>query len=195
MHPRTVLPVYVVCDQSYSMLDHIDALNDCLLELRQACELAQLAAEHTRFCLIGFADAPEILLPLCRPTELARISRLSPRTETNFAATFTFLREAITCDVEMLKKQSHRVCRPFVFFLSDGQPTDPTLWPAAHARLIDPSWDARPNMIAFGFGDANPVTIQRIGTYRAFLSRDGVSLASALRQLTGAVATFAPDQV
>ena len=194
MHPGNVLPIYVLCDQSFSMLDHINALNDSLFELRGACETDPLIAERTRFCVIGFAESPEILVPLCPPAEITGLSGLSVHATTNFGLAFTFLCEVITRDVAMLKEQSHRVCRPAVFFLSDGQPTDSELWPAAHVRLTDPSWDARPNVIAYGLGDADPAIIQRIGTYRAFLSREGVSLTSALRQLADAVAMLQDGQ-
>ena len=56
---------------------------------------------------------------------------------------------------------------------SDGQPTDPATWPDAFAALTDPAWTARPNMIAVGVGDADPVTMSRIGTFRTFTGQDG----------------------
>ena len=33
--PEEILPFYVVCDQSYSMADHLDALNDGLAQLHE----------------------------------------------------------------------------------------------------------------------------------------------------------------
>jgi uncharacterized protein YegL len=91
--------------------------------------------------------------------------------------------------VRALAGDTHQVHRPAVFFLSDGQPTDPATWPAAHAALTDPAWSARPNLIAFGVGDADPATIARIGTFRAFLDRDGVRPAGALRRCAPALTT------
>jgi uncharacterized protein YegL len=195
MHSDHVLPIYVVCDQSFSMMDHIDALNDSLLELYRAVGADPVAAERIRVCLIGFSESPKILLPLCRLSENTRISGLSGRAATNFGATFIFLRETIATDVEHLRSQSHQVCRPIVVFLSDGQPTDPAAWPAAHARLTDPSWPARPEVIAFGLGDADPVTIGRIGTSRAFLGRDGISLAATLSEQVSGFTTPLADRV
>jgi uncharacterized protein YegL len=190
-----VLPIYLVCDQSFSMVDHIETLNDSLLEFHRAHDADPLLAELTRLCLIGFAESPEILLPLRRAAEITRISNPTGGAATNFGAMFAFLRETITRDLGMLKEQARQICRPAVFLLSDGQPTDPVLWPAAHARLVDPAWAARPNVIAFGIGDADPVTISRIGTHRAYLGRDGVSLSAALRELTDEISTFADDWV
>jgi uncharacterized protein YegL len=180
MQSNHVLPLYVVCDLSFSMMDHIEALNDSLRELQSAIGSDPAAAEGIRFCLIGFSESPEVLMPLCRLSELTEISGLTAPAATNFGAAFTFLRDTIARDVRLLKARSHRVCRPAVFFLSDGQPTDPATWPASFAALTDPSWGARPNVTAFGIGDADPATIDRIGTFQAFLGRDGVRPAVAL---------------
>jgi uncharacterized protein YegL len=49
-----VLPFYVVCDVSFSMTDHLDALNAALLELHRAVGTDPVVADRTRFCLIGF---------------------------------------------------------------------------------------------------------------------------------------------
>jgi uncharacterized protein YegL len=189
MHSDYVLPFYVVCDESFSMIDHIDALNDGLLELRSAVGTDPVVADRTRFCLIGFSESPRIRLPLCRLSEITEISGVTARAATNFGAVFAFLRVTITQDVDLLKKRSAQVCRPAVFFLSDGQPTDPATWPAAYAALTDPNWPARPNVIAFGIGDADPVTIGRIGTFRSFMSQDGVSPASVLHEFARTLVT------
>jgi uncharacterized protein YegL len=109
------------------------------------------------------------------PPELPEMGR-----GTNFGPAFTLLREAIDRDVRGLKAQRVGVHRPIVFFLSDGQPTDPVTWPAAYAALTDPAWTARPHMIAFGVGDADQDTLCRIGTFRTFLGRDGVRMSTAL---------------
>src|SRR5262245_36115683 len=119
MHSTHVLPFYVVCDVSYSMMDHIDAVNDSLRDLHRAIGSDPHVADTIRFCLIGFSESPEIVVPLGRPSEITELSGLTVRAASNFGAVFTFLREAITRDVERLSKAA-RVCRPAVFFLSDG---------------------------------------------------------------------------
>jgi uncharacterized protein YegL len=70
-----------------------------------------------------------------------------------------------------------------VFFLSDGQPTDPTTWRRPHARLVDPAWPDRPRVVAFGIGDADAGTIRAVGQFKAFLSdRDGTTPGDALHR-------------
>lgn len=182
-----VLPLYLVCDESLSMMDHVDAVNDGLRELCRAVGADPAFAERVQLCLIGFSETPEVLAPLRRATEVTEIIDVSVRVEraaSNFGAVFTFLRETITRDVRLLGSRNYRIHRPAVFFLSDGQPTDPVTWPAAFAALTDSSWAASPNVVAFGVGDADPVVIARIGTCRAFVGRDGVSPGTAFRALS-----------
>lgn len=182
-----VLPLYLVCDESLSMMDHVEALNDGLRELCRAVGADPALAERVQLCLIGFSEKPELLQPLRRATEVVEITDVSVRVEqaaSNFGAVFRFLRETITHDVRLLGSRNYRIHRPAVFFLSDGQPTDPVTWPAAFAALTDSSWAASPNVVAFGIGDADPAIIARIGTCRAFVGRDGVSPGTALRALS-----------
>ncbi|TDV51054.1 vWA domain-containing protein [Actinophytocola oryzae] len=187
--PEQILPFYVVCDQSYSMADHLDALNDGLAQLHAAVGTDPVVADITRLCLIGFSGTATVLQPLCRPSDVVGLSGLATEAATSFGEAFRVLRDTIERDVDTLKAASHKVFRPAVFFLSDGHPTDPATWPAEYERLVDPDWPARPNIIAFGIGDADAPTIGRIGTFQAFMSHGGVSPASALHGFARALTT------
>lgn len=175
-----VLPCYVVCDVSFSMTDHLDELNAGLREFRGAVHADPTVAARVRVCVVGFAETPTVLQPLRPAAELAELTEQEPSAGTNFGPAFAFLREAIDRDVRGLKEHRLRVRRPIVFFTSDGQPTDPATWPSAFAALTDPDWATRPNVVAFGIGDADEGTLGRIGTFRLFLGRDGVRLGTAL---------------
>lgn len=175
-----VLPCYVVCDVSLSMTDHIDELNAGLREFRGAVHADSAVAERVRCCVVGFAATPTVVQPLYSMATLPQLPVTGASAGTNFGPAFTFLRGAIDRDVRRLKAARVRVHRPIVFFLSDGQPTDPVTWPAAFASLTDPAWTARPDVIAFGIGDADQDTLGRIGTSRTFLGRDGVRMSTAL---------------
>jgi uncharacterized protein YegL len=185
--PEQILPFYVVCDQSYSMADHVDGLNDGLRELHRAVGTDPVVSDQTRFCLIGFSGDAEVLQPLCALSDVAGLAGLAVSPATSFAAAFTVLRETIERDVAQLKSAGHRVYRPAVFFLSDGQPTDPGTWPAAYDRLVDPDWKLRPNIISFGIGDADEETIRRVGTVRAFMSQGGLGPGLALHEFARAL--------
>jgi uncharacterized protein YegL len=175
-----VLPCYVVCDVSLSMTDHIEELNAGLREFRGAVHADSAVGKLIRCSVVSFAETPRVLQPLHMTANLAALPEFEPCPGTNFGPAFTLLREAIDRDVSILKSHSLRVHRPIVFFLSDGQPTDPVTWPAAFATLTDPTWASRPSMIAYGLGDADQDTLGRIGTFRTFLGRDGVRVGAAL---------------
>ncbi|MFL6118901.1 vWA domain-containing protein [Actinophytocola sp.] len=187
--PEQILPFYVVCDQSYSMTDHLDALNDGLAQLHAAVGTDPVVADKTRFCLIGFSGEAEVLQPLCRASDVVGLTDLTTQAATSFGEAFTLLRHTIENDVDELKSRGDQVYRPAVFFLSDGHPTDHQTWPAAYERLVDPNWPPRPNIIAFGIGDADATTIGRIGTVQAFMSQGGVTPADALHCFARALTT------
>ncbi|WP_245782248.1 vWA domain-containing protein [Actinokineospora terrae] len=159
------------------MIEHIDELNAGLREFRDA---VPSAAAQVRVGVVGFAGVPRLLHPLRPIAELPEVTAPRPRVGTNFGLAFTFLRTTIDGDVRALKAGQSPVCRPVVFFASDGRPTDPTTWPAAYAALADPDWSASPTVVAFGFGAADDRTLSRIGVSGVFLSRDGVRVATAL---------------
>jgi len=182
-----ILPFYVVCDESYSMCDHIDALNDGLVELHRAIGTDPVVADKTRFCLIGFSTTAEVLLPLSDLSDITEMAGLAAKSQTNYIGAFNLLRDTIDEDITKLKADGHLVYRPAVFFLSDGQPTDSEPWRSAYERLVDERWAYRPNIIAFGIGSAIADIVSEIGTFKAFMSEDGVSPGTALHEFARAL--------
>jgi len=176
-----VLPCYVVCDLSPSLVDHVDEVNAGFREFRGAVHADPSVAALTRVCVVGFAAEPTVLQPLRPAAELADLSGSGLRGATNFGPAFTFLRETIDRDLRALEARLLRVHRPVVFFASDGRPADAVTWPEAFAGLTDPAWPARPAaVVAFGLGAVDRATLDRIGTSRVFLGQDGVRLGTAL---------------
>ncbi|MFD9893246.1 hypothetical protein ACFWY9_28200 [Amycolatopsis sp. NPDC059027] len=179
--PDRILPCYVVCDESSSMADHLEDVGTGLRALRGALLTDPVVAGTARLCVIGFSGTARIVTPLSAPDGEPAWRGPGTGTETNFGVVFSLLRETIQRDVEVLQAECCVVYRPVVFFLSDGQPTDADAWPAAHARLADRAWPARPRIVAFGVGDADRATIGRIGTHRAYLSTGEASQREAVR--------------
>lgn len=159
-----VVLVYVVCDVSYSMVDHIVHINDILRELRQYVLNSPDLRQTARLCVISFSDSARVEVPLCRVAELTESIDATAAAATNFTAVFVLLRDTIEHDIASLVAESHHVHRPTVIFLSDGQATDPALWSAAYQRLIDPGWAVRPRIVALPVGEADIATIRRIST-------------------------------
>lgn len=185
-----ILPFYLVCDESYSMAgESIGAMNSALPDLHQAIGTSPVVCDKTRFAIITFADRAEVLQPLADLSKISQLPELAPSGATSFAAAFRLLRTEIDNDVQSLKSEGHRVFRPAVFFLTDGQPTDKESdWKQELAALTDSSNRNHPNIIAFGIGaGADPGTIAQVGVTRAFMSDTGMSPAAALTEFATAL--------
>jgi len=176
-----LLPFYLLCDESGSMTGSpIDAINDSLPKLHHEIGSNPAVADKTRFCLIGFSDRAEILLSLSDLSTVTEMPELQANGGTSYAKAFDTLRETIDRDVAQLKSEGHEVYRPAIFFLSDGLPNDD--WHAAYQQLTDPAWRPHPNILAFGFGQADADIIRQVATTKAFISDNTLSPAEALRE-------------
>ena len=71
-----------------------------------------------------------------------------------------------------------------MFFFSDGEPDGGPngAWTADLDHLLDPSFDFRPHIVAFGIGDADASVIARVATLRAYMATDGTDAADAVRE-------------
>lgn len=181
-----ILPFYLVCDESGSMAGpSIDSINRALPELHKEISTNPTVADKTRFCLIGFSDDATVLQPLADLSDLDTLPALSAGGLTAYGEAFRTLLRCIESDVASLKAQGHEVYRPVAFFLSDGGPTDEG-WIQAHKDLNEARY--RPNIIAFGIGEADRATIGHVANFRAFIQEDAnVSPAAALREFAASL--------
>lgn len=182
-----VLPIYFVGDESHSMAgDPIHAVNQGLSELRDEVARHPLIGRKVRFGIVTFAHAAEVRLQLSELTEDMSLPQLAPRGRgTSYAAAFELLRGTIPGDIALLKSSGYQVHRPAVFFLTDGQPTErEKKWRSALAALKDDGFRERPNILAFGVGEADPAVIAQIASSPryAFMMKDGASTAGAIAE-------------
>jgi len=182
-----VLPIYFVGDESHSMAGaSMAAVNQGLVDLRDEVAKHPLIGKKVRFGIITFADSAQTRLELSELSEDLVLPTLAPRGRgTSYACALEALRHTIPGDVALLKGSGYQVHRPSVFFLSDGQPTEKEEgWRACLAELQDPGFKERPNILAFGVGDADPKVIQQLATTPryAFMMTDGVSTAGAIAE-------------
>ena len=187
-----VLPIYFVGDESHSMRgDPVAAVNHGLVELRDEVAKHPLIGKKVRFGIITFADTAETRLELSELSEDLVLPTLSTRGRgTSYASAFEALRHAIPADIALLKVSGFQVHRPVVFFLSDGQPTErESKWHERLSELKDPAFKERPNILAFGVGDADPKVIQQLASsnMHAFMMREGVSTAGAIAEFAASM--------
>jgi uncharacterized protein YegL len=187
-----VLPMYFVGDESHSMAGApIAAVNQGLIDLRDEVAKHPLIGKKVRFAIITFADTAETRLQLSELSEDLVLPSLAPRGRgTSYASALEALRQTIPADVALLKATGYQVHRPSVFFLSDGQPTDKAdRWRARLDELKDPGFRERPNVLAFGVGDADPAVIRELASSPryGFMMTEGASTAGAIAEFAASM--------
>jgi uncharacterized protein YegL len=166
-----LLPFYLVADVSVSMGgSRLDAVNNIMPAVVDALAETPILADKVRFGLLDFGSDAQVRLPLCDPLdENVTLPDLSVRGATSYAAAFRLLRAEIESNVSQLKADGFAVHRPAVFFLSDGEPTDPEgEWRQAFRELTEYDRQAGhgfplyPNFVPCGVASANPRTMQQL---------------------------------
>lgn len=183
-----VFPFYLCLDVSESMSGApIDSVNRELPLLRSSVGDDPAIAEIIRFGVVTFSDVAQTELPLCDLSLVEAVPELTARGRTSYSAAFDHLREMIETDYHSGRAGGDKWYRPAVVFISDGRPTDdPLRWRAALARLHDPSWRRRPNILAFGFGDADPHILAEVAgeqPNRAFVADEGAPPSRVVPEL------------
>jgi uncharacterized protein YegL len=156
----TLLPIYLVLDDSGSMTGVLQELNDGLSSLLDGLYADSMAAAKVRLSVLSFSDTVLTHLDMADLRNVGAMPTMKARSTTSYKAAFDEIRSRIDRDVDGLRAQGFGVYRPAVFFLSDGQPTDDDpAWKASLDALRDPGFRRRPNIVAFGIGQADPATI------------------------------------
>jgi uncharacterized protein YegL len=187
-----VLPMYFVGDESHSMAgEPIAAVNQGLIDLRDEVAKHPLIGKKVRFGIITFAESAQTRLELSELSEDLVLPTLSPRGRgTSYASALEALRQTIPADVALLKSHGYQVHRPSVFFLSDGLPTEKAeKWKARLAELKDSSFRERPNILAFGVGEADPEVIGQLASAPryGFMMTSGASTAGAIAEFAASM--------
>lgn len=183
-----ILLVYLVADESGSMNPHIDDLNEGLLTLQAALQREPWAAGKVRFSVIGFSQTAFTYL---EPADMrfleGEMQPLTAQSTTSYSAAFDELGYRLSVDVPMLKQQGYIVNRPAAFFLTDGKPTGHEDWRAARSRVL--AGPDRPNILAFGIGDADEHIVRELATRHdyAWMSMHGRDIAAALEEFFGSL--------
>ncbi len=182
-----VLPIYFVADESGSMAQNVSELNTGLVSLLDALQSETMAASKVRFSVIGFDDSVRCHLPMVDLRDIEQMPTLSANGSTSFAAAFNDLQQRIPSDASQLKGAGYQVNRPAVFFLTDGEPNPGDGWETARQTLM--GMPQRPNVLAFGIGQANAETIRQVATSPeyAFIAAAGVDTGKAIAEFIRAL--------
>jgi uncharacterized protein YegL len=188
-----VFPFYLCLDVSQSMAgEPVSQVNAELPLVLRAIGQDPAVAEVVRFAVVTFSDTARTLLPLADLALVEAMPTVEVEGRTSYAAAFDHLRRVIEADYHAGRSEGERWYRPAVLFVSDGRPTDPDeRWRQALARLADPTWKRRPNILAFGFGEAVPEVLAEVAgnkPNRAFVAtRDAPPSAVVPELMAGLV--------
>ena len=128
-YKATYLPVFFLIDVSYSMLEEkpgggtlLDAANQLVPGIVEACEKYSVLDQRLRLGLIEFCDEARVVIPLSEIDAFSEnIPQLVAKGGTNFAAAFWAVFNEMGVAVESLRKPEIGIHRPTVFFITDGE--------------------------------------------------------------------------
>lgn len=182
-----VVPIYFVPDESGSMASVVEELNQGLRALLDAMHQETMTAAMVRFSIIGFSDDIYEHLRLADLGKLETMPTLGAHAQTSYVSIFEDLRRRIDEDVNHLRSEGYLVFRPAVFFLTDGVPNPAGQpWERALGELVGEGFKYRPNILAFGVGDAAPEVIRRVASRKeyAFIAAKGVDTGTAIAKFS-----------
>jgi von willebrand factor type A domain protein len=191
---QVFLPVFFLVDVSFSMEQQqseggtlLDAVNNLIPDLVEACEKHPTLDQKLRIGLIKFSDTASVSIPLSESDDFSHsIPRLTPEGGTNFAAAFETIFKELTPAIEAIKGPGIGVYRPTVFFITDGEDIgDKAHREQAWAALSSPSFRYKPNFFTFGVSEAHAADIQQfhLGSGFTAVTRDANKAMTRLSEI------------
>ncbi len=188
-----VMPFYVICDTSGSMIPNIAVLTDALESLVSEITQDPVVDDMVMLSIITFDSEARLVVPLSPASEVT-VPPLTASGYTSYGAALRLYSETVAKDYSRVRSEGARFYRPCVFFLTDGLPVDDFLPIFNDLIHYDPETRLGnrmyPYLIPFGFGDANPALLAALaypdfGSKRgqAFIARD-TAAGDALRSIT-----------
>jgi uncharacterized protein YegL len=190
-----VLPICLTIDVSGSMqaTGAIEAVNTCLPELRAMVMADPTIGEMARLSIVTFENTARTVVESLDIRDIA-FPHLTASGGTNYTAALREGRASIERAIRGLGR-GVRIFSPVMFFISDGEPNDAEpSWLAARQELAEMKY--RPNVVAFGMGEANLGVISKLaskmpnGVPFAFLARDTDPVAATrevFKQIIGSI--------
>jgi uncharacterized protein YegL len=163
---QMVMPFYLICDVSYSMINDMAALNDGIQRLRRSIVAEPLVDDVAYIAVMTFSDTAKVIMPLSQMSETP-VPLLSVEGGTNYGEAFRELARLIPADAATLKAQGYRIFRPCAFFLTDGEPNDADYWVTfkstlAYNGVTGVGMKQYPVFIPFGFRAAREDVLRKL---------------------------------
>lgn len=165
---QMVMPFYLVCDVSYSMVNDMAALNDSLQRLKNAIIAKPMVDDVARISIITFSDTAKVVMPLGHMGQQS-VPTLSVEGGTDYGAAFRELAHVIPADAVDLRAKGYKIFRPCAFFLTDGEPqNDNSTWQQTfrdaltYDRTTGIGMKQYPVFVPIGFRSASEDILRRL---------------------------------
>jgi uncharacterized protein YegL len=163
---QLVMPFYLVCDVSYSMINDMVALNEGVRRLRRAIVSEPVVDDVAQICIVTFSDTAKVVLPMTQLSE-HEMPTLLAEGGTNYGAAFRMLAQTVEQDTANLKAVGYKIYRPCAFFLTDGEPGDydwhqTFVSTLTYDRQTGIGMKAHPIIIPFGFRNASEHILRKL---------------------------------
>lgn len=117
---HTVLPLYVLIDNSASMGARRREISEAILGILDDLAWDVLFADNARISIITFNDRPTILVPLTDLTSISTIPEISFGGLAQIGPLIGRLGRIVSSDQAYLRSRAVRVMRPIAVMLTDG---------------------------------------------------------------------------
>lgn len=197
---QVVMPFYLICDVSGSMVNDMQSLNEAMAQVRQDVLSAPIVDDVALLSVITFDHEANTVVPLDAASRIS-LPALTARGGTEYGNAFREFHRAFEADRVRLKAEQKRIYRPCVFFLSDGEPNDRGSYLQAFKSLFayDPATGQGnrrfPYVVSYGFRDAKKDVMASIAypdfgetRGRWFLQSDGSGVGELLKSISHAIA-------
>ncbi|MEU8007717.1 VWA domain-containing protein [Catellatospora sp. NPDC049111] len=193
---QVIMPFYLLCDVSGSMVPDMRDLNNGISELHQALLSEPIINDLVMLSIITFNHTAQTVVPLAAPENIT-LPQLTASGGTEYGPALREFHQKFQADRARLKGEGKRVYRPCVYFLTDGEPNNKNYLKDFTSLITKEHNEAYPYVCAFGFRDATAATLQTVAypnfgeqnkRGRYFIAKQSAKITELLTSMVGVLA-------
>lgn len=193
-NPDPRIACALLLDTSYSMTgDPIDQLNRGFVQFCKEIKDDKLAAKRAEIAVITFGGVARLEIPFTEGRDL-QPRRLSAGGGTPMGAALTLALDQLTAQKQAYKNAGLEYYRPWLFVLTDGEPTDENEFATAATRVRQTEAAKGVSVFAVGIGaDANLMRLRELSA-RPPVMLDGLSFGEFFKWLSSSLGSASQSQ-
>ena len=193
-NPDPRIACALLLDTSYSMTGHpIDQLNRAFAQFCDEIKADTLAAKRAEIAVITFGGDARLEIPFTEGRDL-QPRWLSADGATPMGAALNLALDQLTAQKQAYRQAGLEYFRPWLFVLTDGEPTDNKEFAAAATRLRQAEVAKSVSVFAIGIGaDANLARLRDLSA-RPPLMLDGLNFGPFFTWLSSSLGSVSKSQ-